>query len=58
MLLGSGFIVCGWPAWELKDGGGGDELSVPFSSSSSSTLSTVLSLYLCLSYSAQLVTVG
>lgn len=57
MLLGSGFIVCGWPAWELKDGGGGDELSVPFSSSSS-TLSTVLSLYLCLSYSAQLVTVG
>lgn len=57
MLLGSGFIVCGWPAWELKDGGGGDELSVPFSSSSS-TLSTVLSLYLRLSYSAQLVTVG
>lgn len=57
MLLGSGFIVCGWPAWELKDGGGGDELSVPFSSSSS-TLSTVLPLYLCLSYSAQLVTVG
>lgn len=57
MLLGSGFIVCGWPAWELKDGVGGDELSVPFSSSSS-TLSTVLSLYLCLSYSAQLVTVG
>lgn len=43
MLLGSGFIVCGWPAWELKDGGGGDELSVPFSSSSS-TLSTVLSI--------------
>lgn len=50
MLLSSGFIVHGWPVWELtQKHGGGDELLVCFSSLSS-TVFSVLCLYIIGSY--------